>query len=1140
MSYWHDRYRKLIKSIRYFVGIWPESESFSDAGFGPPPAKWKGICREVAAASYYGLAEGLARGGSPNARIAVYKVCWSFDCSLADILAAFDDAIVDGVDILSVSLGVSFPLEYFEDPIAIGSFHAMKHGILTSNSAGNEGPFPGWISNYSPWSITVAASSIDRKFVSQLVLGNGQIFTGVAINNFELIGTPLPLIWGGNAANYSANSIPLCSRFCNPGDQLDSKGKIILCEGLGDGSEIIRAGGVGVVMPGPYFEDYAFSFPLPVTLISKQDIAKVLEYIKSSNNPIAIILHGETWKDVLAPKVVSFSSRGPNVFSPDTLKPDVTAPGVDILAAWSPIAHPSVYKGDTMSVKYNIISRTSMSCPHVSGAAAYLKAIHPSWSPAAIKSALMTTAYVMDPRKHDDKEFFYGSGHINPEKAVNPGLVFNASEADYIDFLCKQGYNKTVLRLITGEDVVCNGLNPSRQWNLNYPSFSLAIADGQKITGTFTRTVTNVGSPNSTYHANIYNMPVFLNVKVEPSDLSFSAVGEKKSFTVKVNGPEITQEPIISGSISWLDGVHVVRSLLLVYNVLPSDIQSYHNLSQRKTKQSTLTGSSMDRRIGRIWPESESFNDEGFGPPPAKWKGTCQTNNFTCNKKIIGARYYNSESNFNDDKDIKSPRDAEGHGTHTASIAAGREVAGANYFGLAQGLARGGFPQARIAVYKACWEYGCAYADVLAAFNDAIADGVDIISISLGPSSVLQYFEDPIAIGSFHAMSHGILTSNSAGNDGPNPRSVTNYSPWSLTVAASSIDRKFVSQLVLGNGKIITGVVINNFELNGTSFPLIWGGDAPNISNHRVSLDSEACYFLDDMNSRKIKGKIVLCEVIWDGSGVIMAGGVGVIMPAPEFNDVGFSFPFPTTLIKYEDFPGIMEYIKSTKNPIATILAGETWKDVMAPTVVSFSSRGPNPITPDILKPDLTAPGVNILAAWSPLASPSGGAAAYIKATHPSWSPAAIKSALMTTAYVMDPKKNEDKEFSYGSGHINLVKAVDPGLVFDASEADYINILCKQGYNTTKLRLVTGDVSVCTSTKPGRPWDLNYPSLTVAIEDGQKITAVFTRTVTNVGFPNSTYCASVYMPYPMKVTVEPQVLSFSGVGEKKAFAVKVS
>lgn len=172
--------------------------------------------------------------------------------------------------------------------------------------------------------------------------------------------------------------------------------------------------------------------------------------------------------------------------------------------------------------------------------------------------------------------------------------------------------------------------------------------------------------------------------------------------------------------------------------------------------------------------------------------------------KIIGARYYYSATVFDEDKIIQSPRDTEGHGTQMASIAAGREVAGASYFGLAQGVARGGFPQARIAVYKACWQYTCHSADVLAAFDDAIADGVDIISVSMGQLFVLQYFEDPIAIGAFHAMSHGILTSNSAGNDGPQPGSVSDYSPWSLTVAASSIDRKFESQLVLGNGQIIT------------------------------------------------------------------------------------------------------------------------------------------------------------------------------------------------------------------------------------------------------------------------------------------------------------------------------------------------
>lgn len=129
----------------------------------------------VSEASLLGLATGTARGGVPSACIAVYKICWSDGCSDADILAAFDDAIADGVDIISLSVG-GWPMDYFEDSIAIGAFHSMKNGILTSNSAGNSGPDPESISNCSPWSLSVAASTMDRKFVTPVMLGNGAIY----------------------------------------------------------------------------------------------------------------------------------------------------------------------------------------------------------------------------------------------------------------------------------------------------------------------------------------------------------------------------------------------------------------------------------------------------------------------------------------------------------------------------------------------------------------------------------------------------------------------------------------------------------------------------------------------------------------------------------------------------------------------------------------------------------------------------------------------------------------------------------------------------------------------------------------------------------------------------------------------------
>ncbi|KAJ7964636.1 Subtilisin-like protease [Quillaja saponaria] len=323
-----------------------------------------------------------------------------------------------------------------------------------------------------------------------------------------------------------------------------------------------------------------------------------------------------------------------------------------------------------------------------------------------------------------------------------------------------------------------------------------------------------------------------------------------------------------------------------------------------------------------IRPESDSFSDEGLEPPPKKWKGKCQTTkNFTCNNKIIGARYYSSLKT-----DIKCPRDTTGHGTQTASIATGREVLGASYYGLAKGVARGGAPSARIAVYKVCWSFVCYAADILAAFEDAIADGVDIISISFGGSMHGNYFLNPTALGSLHALKEGIVTIGAAGNYGPERGILSNSAPWMVTVAASSIDRKYVSP-----------------------------------------------------------------------------------------------------------------------DPKATILFTEVVEDIQAPYDAGFSSRGPNLVSPNILKPDLTAPGVNILAAWpstvpvsekvhskkrvkyNKLSGTSAscphvtGVAAYVKATDPNWSPAAIKSALMTTAYVMDPEKHKnEKEFAYGSGLITL------------------------------------------------------------------------------------------------------------------------
>ncbi|XWS33524.1 hypothetical protein CRYUN_Cryun22dG0090600 [Craigia yunnanensis] len=200
-----------------------------------------------------------------------------------------------------------------------------------------------------------------------------------------------------------------------------------------------------------------------------------------------------------------------------------------------------------------------------------------------------------------------------------------------------------------------------------------------------------------------------------------------------------------------------------------------------------------------VWPESKSFADTGFGPIPSSWKGACESGtNFSssnCNRKLIGARYFAKgyEAAFgpiDESKESKSPRDGDGHGTHTASTAAGSVVEGASLFGYAQGTARGMAMRARVAVYKVCWIGGCLSSDILAGMEKATGDNVDVLSMSLG-GGMSDYFRDSVAIGAFAAMEKGILVSCSAGNSGPGPYSLSNVAPWITTVGAGTLDRDF-------------------------------------------------------------------------------------------------------------------------------------------------------------------------------------------------------------------------------------------------------------------------------------------------------------------------------------------------------------
>ncbi|CAF2151087.1 unnamed protein product [Brassica napus] len=548
---------------------------------------------------------------------------------------------------------------------------------------------------------------------------------------------------------------------------------------------------------------------------------------------------------------------------------------------------------------------------------------------------------------------------------------------------------------------------------------------------------------------------------------------------------------------------------------------------------------------GGIWPESKSFSDEGIGPIPKKWKGTCAGGtNFTCNKKLIGARHYVQDS----------ARDDDGHGSHTASTAAGNKVKGVSVSGVAKGTARGGVPLGRVAVYKVCEPAGCNAEGILAAFDDAIADGVDVITISMG-GGVTKVDVDPIAIGSFHAMTKGIVTTVAVGNDGSKLGLASNLAPWLISVAAGTTDRRFVTDVVNGDGKTLHGRSINDFDLKGKKYPLAYGNTASNNCTEELARGcASGC-----LNT--VQGKIVVCDVPDNVMEPKSMGAVGVILHVTDVDSPGLG-PIPVATLDDTNYDAFRSYVLSSPNPQGTILKTETVKDNNAPIVASYSSRGPNTLFSDILKPDITAPGVNILAAYSPLGQTAlpgqsvdyyfmsgtsmacphaAGVAAYVKTFHPDWSASAVKSAIMTTAWAMNASKNAEAEFAYGSGHVNPTVAVDPGLVYDIAKEDYLNMLCSLDYSAKGISTLAGVDFTCSEKSKLTMRDLNYPSMTAKVSASSSSSDItFSRTVTNVGRNISTYKPKLTGNPKLSITVEPQTLSFKSSWEKKSFTVTVS
>ncbi|XXG67299.1 hypothetical protein AAC387_Pa06g0679 [Persea americana] len=564
-----------------------------------------------------------------------------------------------------------------------------------------------------------------------------------------------------------------------------------------------------------------------------------------------------------------------------------------------------------------------------------------------------------------------------------------------------------------------------------------------------------------------------------------------------------------------------------------------------------------------VMQDHPSFSDERMPPPPPKWKGQCEFS--ACNKKIIGARSFDNGAKAMLGRNVlDSPSDDSGHGTHTASTAAGAFVIGANVLGNANGTAVGMAPMAHLSIYKVCGEFGCVSSDLLAGLDGAVQDGVDVMSISLGGGPLSDLHTNVIDIGTFRAMQKGIFISCSAGNAGPSDTSVSNAAPWYLTVGASTMDRNIRVTVTLGNGESFNGEsVFQPKDFKSRPLPIIYPGANGDDDVAKCS----------NMGNIDVKGKVVLCERgetprTTKGEVVKEAGGAGMVLMNTEVE--GFSVNadahvLPASHVSYLDGSKIKAYISSTRSPTATIIfKGTILGTSLSPMVASFSSRGPSLPSPGILKPDIIGPGVNVLAGWplhlgsfplvdstfnimsgTSMSAPHlSGIAALLKSSHPNWSPAAIKSAIMTTAdvvnnrgkQIVDEKLATADLFAIGAGHVNPSKASNPGLIYDLTPDDYIPYLCGLGYKDDQVTLLAGRTVKCSSISGIIEAQLNYPSFSVKLEASQRLT----RTVTNVGLARSSYTVQIIKPQGVDVSVKPQTLRFSEVNQKRTYTVTFS
>ncbi|KAH6556750.1 hypothetical protein KP509_1Z158500 [Ceratopteris richardii] len=564
-----------------------------------------------------GFNYGLASGMAPKAWLAVYKVIYRDGGYLSDVLAGVDQAIQDGVDILSLSLGSTSSTSGvpFLTTFDISLLFAVKAGSIVVHAAGNNGPSPMTMNSFGPWLLSVGASTTDRVYENPVILGNGQEFIGHGLSAGTPDGRLYSLVYSKDAyISQNANTFDMDYYSYCPDPRAFNKtiveGNILICNFMpvfteGAGIEIrdvmITAkslNAVAVIIITPNSESYQskssildpIPFSLPATLITDVEASLIiLDYYNSNTqrNEFKVVTHfgARAWiKDsripkfnAEAPEVAYFSSRGPvyanseTSMQSDVLKPDILAPGSQIWGGWTPQGvDANGYKGE----QFAMLSGTSMAAPHIAGIAALLKHKHQQWSNAAIRSALLTTASQKDNRglflrNHRSSyktsrstgsasPFDFGSGFVNATAAMDPGLVFDVGFQDYVNFLCTvPGVDANTVEESTGG--ICKTLPGDRGSDLNLPSITVGNLIGSREVK---RVATSVSKHKEKYEAHVH-VPRGVEVYIQPSAFTIS-IGQRKTFTVSLKVVE-ANKTFTFGSILWVGNRgHTVRMPLAI------------------------------------------------------------------------------------------------------------------------------------------------------------------------------------------------------------------------------------------------------------------------------------------------------------------------------------------------------------------------------------------------------------------------------------------------------------------------------------------------------------------------------------------------------------------------------------------------